>query len=80
MAMYGFHCMRYQHTAVLCCRLRCCSLQEAEQKLQALISKGLNEMTTADPSEDEEVQRARESFLTMHRMTLPDNAQRAQVS
>lgn len=55
-------------------------MQEAEEKLQGLISKGLNEMTSPPPTEDEEPQRARAPFLTMHNVTAPEHAQRAHVS
>ena len=48
-------------------------LQEAEEKLQALISKGLNELQSDPAAEDDaESQRARPEFLTMYTSTRPD--------
>lgn len=57
-------------------------MQDAEEKLQALISKGLNEMRSPDPAaetaDDAEAQRARAEFLTMHTITPPDQQKLAE--
>ena len=57
-------------------------MQEAEHKLQSMISRGLREMTSHPDSEDEEQQQARPEFLTMHRSSPPPDteAHRAHAS
>ena len=42
------------------------SMQEAEHRLQSLISRGLSEMTSRPVSGEDEPMQARPEFLTMH--------------